>query len=394
MDDQGGYNRTSSLGWIYVVVSDTKSPGPRQPVPSWLPGSAIAVYGSLLIVVGVLLNGTVLGSSLAAGKRSTIPAVRRLQMANLAVIQLAAAVFVVLAGVVTEAVGGWTFGGHACRAWLLGQVLLIASTMWSVVGLDVDCVLRLAAPRRAYAVLAERHPRIVALVIIISSWVVATLAALPIGLAVGSRQAGADSDNAAVMEDVCAVSLSRGNVIAQSLAAFHLPGTLGLTGSVAIVATKAFKMIEVGRRVGGGWSGPMAVVAVGVATVLLWSPFFVVYTVLPFCGDGMCIDPATWTLLAWIGHSTVVVAPAAWFIDPAVRSDVHHLRDIIRRLLRRCCSCGSHGNVTSSASSVSDGVGNVDEFSGLMSVAKYQIQSPSKQQQQHTDSPTACQSAA
>jgi len=377
---QGGVNKTSSLGWIYVVVSDTRSAGPRQPVPSWLPGSAVAVYGSLLIVVGVLLNATVLVSSLAAGKRSAIPVVRRLQTANLAVVQLAAAVLVVPAGVVTEAVGGWVFGGPACRAWLLAQVLLIGALMWSVVGLDVDCVLRLIAPRRVYALLAERRPRVVALVVIVSSWVVAGLAALPLGLAVSGRQAGADSDNSPVLEDVCAVTLSRRDVVAQSVAAFHLPATLALTGSVAVVATTAVKMIDVDRRGRAGWSATLPAAAVGVAAVLLWSPFFVLYTLLPFCGDGLCIGPATWTLFAWLGHSTVVVAPAVWFIDPALRSDAQHLGHVVRRL------CGYHGNVTSTASSVSDVVANVDESRGLMSVAKYRIQRPA--QQQHTDSPS------
>jgi len=381
---QTGVNKTSSLGWIYVVVSDTRSAGPRQPVPSWLPGSAVAAYGSLLIVVGILLNAMVLVSSLgASGKGSMIPVFRRLQTVNLAVVQLAAAVLVIPAGVVTEAAGGWTFGGLACRAWLLAQVLLIAAMMWSLVSLDVDCVLRLVAPRRVYAMATERHPHLVALLVIISAWVVAGLASLPLGLAVCSRQAGADGgDNSAVLEDVCAVSLSRRDVIAQSVAAFHLPATLVLTGSVVIIATKA--VIGVDRRGRGEWSTLGSVVMVGVASVMLWSPFFVLYTLLPFCGDALCIEPATWTLFAWVGHSTVVLAPAAWFIDPALRADVQHL---LRRLCRRCC-CGCYGNVTSSASSVSDVVvvGNVDESRGLMSVAKYQIQRPA--QQQHIDSLT------
>jgi len=353
-DDDDDVNKTSSLGWIYVVVSDTRSPGPRQPVPSWLPGSAVAVYGSLLIIVGVAVNAAVTGASLAARRGSTVPVVRRLLAANLAVAQLATAVVVVPAGVVTEALGRWTLGGGACRAWLLGQVLLIAGTMWSVVGLSVDSVLRLAAPRRAYAVLTERHPRTAALVTIFISWVVAGLAALPLGLAVSTP--GPENDNAPVLEDVCAVSLSRRDVIAQSLAAFLLPGVLALTGSIATVAMRVSTMGSVDR-------GPTAVVWVGVACVLLWCPFFVLYTMLPFCGDGLCFSPATWTLSAWIGRSAVVVAPAAWFLDPAVRSDV---RRIVNRIRRGCCG-GYHGNVTSSASSV------YDDSSGLISVAKYQI---------------------
>ena len=368
--DQQDVNHTSSLGWIYVVVSDTRSAGPRQPVPSWLPGSAVAVYGSLLTVVGVLLNATVLGGSLTAGDRSTVPAVRRLLAANLAVVQLAAAVLVVPAAVVVEAAGSWTFGGHACRAWLLGQVLLIASAMWSVFVMDVDCLLRLVAPRRRYAVLAERHPRRLALFIVISSWVVAGLAALPIGLAVD-----ANSDNASVLEDVCAVSLSRDYVIAQSLTAFLLPAAVGLTGSVAIMATKALKV----SGVKGERCGPVAVAVVGAVCVLLWAPFFVLYTVLPFCGDGLCIDPATWTLSAWIGHSAVVVAPTAWFVDPAVRSDVRHFV----RPISRCFSRGFHDNATSSGSSVPEAVGKaVDESCGLMSVTKYQIHRPAQHHQQ------------
>jgi len=379
-------NQTSSLGWIYVVVSDFRSPGPRQPVPSWLPGTAVAVYGSLLIVVGVLLNATVLGSSLAVAKGSTVPAPRRLLTANLAVVQLAAAVVVVPAGVVTEAVGAWTFGGPACRAWLVGQVLLIASAMWSVVGLDVDCLLRLAAPRRAYATLAERHPRTVAAVTIISSWVVAALAALPIGLAVGNRQKGTDTDPTPILEDVCAVNLSSSEVIAQSLTTFLLPGTIGLTGSVAILATKAFRMIDADGTGRGECVGRVAVAAVSGACVVLWCPFFVLYTVLPFCGDGLCVDPATWTLFAWVGHSTVAVAPAAWFIDPAVRSGITHVARQFRRRFSRCPLFES--DVASAVSSA----GNVgDESSCLISVAQYQIHSPPQhhRQQSPNDSPSA-----
>jgi len=388
-------NQTSSLGWIYVVVSDTRSPGPRQPVPSWLPGSAVAVYGSLLTVVAVLLNAIVLGSSLASGPRSTRPVVRRLLTANLAVVQLAAAVLVVPAAAVTEAVRAWTFGGQACRAWLTAQVLFIASTMWSLVGLDVDCLLRLISPRRCYATLAERHPRVLAVVIITSSWVVSGLAALPVGLAVGTRQGDSDDDDAPVLEDVCAVSLSRKHVVTQSLVAFLLPAATGLTGSVAMLATRAFKMAAAGDRQGG--RGECSLAAVGTACVVLWAPFFALYTLLPFCGDGLCIDPATWTLFAWLGHSTTVVAPAAWFIDPAVRADV---RRLARQLRRRCVSCfccccgGFHGNATPSASSTSDGVGTVgDESCGLMSVTKYQIDRPA-QQQPHTCSPNAYNSPA
>jgi len=223
-------NQTSSLGWIYVVVSDTRSPGPRQPVPSWLPGSAVAVYGSLLTAAAILLNAAVLGGSLT-GTGSTVPAVRRLLAANLAVVQLAAGVLVVPAAAATEAVASWTFGGRACRAWLVGQVLLIAGAMWSVVLVDVDCLLRLVVPRRRYAVIAERHPRAVALAFIAASWVVSGLATLPLGLAVSGH-------NAAVLEDVCAVSLGRHHVVAQSLAAFLLPGAVGVTAVVTIVALK------------------------------------------------------------------------------------------------------------------------------------------------------------
>lgn len=373
MTGQEVVNRSSSLGWIYVVVSDTRSPGPRQPVPSWLPGSAVATYGSLLTVVGILLNVTVLCSSLTAGKSSTVPPLRRLLTANLAVVQLTAAVLVIPAGAVTEAVGGWVFGGQACRAWLVGQVLLIAGMMWSVVALDVHCFLRQVAPRRCYAVQADHHPRAIAGITVVSSWVVAGLASLPIGLAVGTRQADSSKNvNTPVLEDVCAINLGRADVVAQSLTAFLLPGAVGLVSVLKMVGVK-------GRR--ECLESVMAVAGVSAACVLLWSPFFVLYVLLPFCGDRLCVDPAMWTLFAWLGHSSVVVSPSAWLIDSAVRSDVRHFASLCRR---RCCCRGSHDNVTSSASSLSDGH-VVDESSGLMSVTKYQIHRPSEQ---HRRSPT------
>ena len=355
-----------------------------QSVASWLPGSAVAVYGSLLAVAGFLLNATVLGGALTAsggvgggGASTAVPAVRRLLAANLAVVHLAAAVLVVPAAVATEAVGGWTFGGRACRAWLTAQVLLIAAATWSVVLLDVDCLLRLAAAaprgrRRRYAALAERHPRAVAAVGVAASWVVAVLAALPLALAVAAPAAA----DAAVLEEVCAVSLGRRRVIAQSLAAFLVPGAAALTGSAAILATRAL--------LGGGSA---AVAAASGACVVLWSPFFVVYAVVAFCGAGrLCVGPATWTLCAWLGHSSLAVAPAAWLIDPAMRS---RARQFIRCCCCCCCRRGLHDDMTSSASSS-------EESCGLMSVAKYQIHRPAhpQRQQQPTCSPTGDKSTA
>ena len=120
-------NRTSSLGWIYVVISDTRSAGPRQAVPSWLPGGVVAVYAAVLTVAAVLLNAAVLGGSLTAAARgrrggAPVPAVRRLLTVNLAAVHLIAATLVVPAGAATEAVGRWSLGGRACRAWLIAQV--------------------------------------------------------------------------------------------------------------------------------------------------------------------------------------------------------------------------------------------------------------------------------
>jgi len=73
-----------------------------------------------------------------------------------------------------------------------------------------------------------------------------------------------------------------------------------------------------------------------------------------------------------------------------VRSDARHFVRLIGRQAERCFGRGCHDNATSSASSVSDAL--VDDSSGLISVAKYQIHRPA--QPPHTCSPNVEKSSA
>jgi len=47
--------------------------------------------------------------------------------------------------------------------------------------------------------------------------------------------------------------------------------------------------------------------------VVGWCPFYSLGVVAVLCSPNtMCIDPAVWTMLSWLGFTTVGVVPAVW----------------------------------------------------------------------------------
>lgn len=143
----GSFYHSPAAGWFYVVVTDSESPGPRQPVSNWMPRSGLVTYGVLLTISAAIVNMLLCLVNLRRHRRdnevsttrfddtgsssitmTSSSSFRRPAIINFVVVQLAIGIVVVPVKVMTDTMGVWTIGGTACRAYLLGQVRLIAFT--------------------------------------------------------------------------------------------------------------------------------------------------------------------------------------------------------------------------------------------------------------------------
>jgi len=77
---------------------------------------------------------------------------------------------------------------------------------------------------------------------------------------------------------------------------------------------------------------------VGWCSVLGWCPFYSLGVVAALCSPNtMCVDPGVWTLLAWLGFTTLAVTPTVWLVGDS------WLRSQAKRLLPAAC-CTEEGS--------------------------------------------------
>ena len=278
---------------------------------------------------------------------------------NFCVVQLTIAAAVVPANLVTESWSRWVFGPVACRVWLFGQMLLVAETMWSLVSMTLDRLLAadVLLASTSYATLTNRKSYTVGCVV--GSWLVAVAVLVPIGLSL----VGGDD---IVLEEVCAVGVTRDDAVVLFLGAFLFPVALTLTGNVVIFASRLCKMRR-GRCSGdggrssalddnrasaaaleenhgsssdlaltgsrasddddiktGSGSAIAALLAVSLMSLAAWAPFFFTYMLLPFCSR-LCVDPAVWSIFVWMGYTNSGTAPFFFFIDTEPRSQAKRI---------------------------------------------------------------------
>ncbi len=89
----------------------------------------------------------------------------------------------------------------------------------------------------------------------------------------------------------------------------------------------------------------MTSVAVNVTQVLLWAPFYILSMTIPFC-EGMCVDPAVWSLCVWLGYATAGACPALCFLDSHVRAQIKDMMTCQKGAPDLCCQgdkCGGGG---------------------------------------------------
>lgn len=145
-------------------------------------------------------------------------------LGNLLLAQLLTGLLVVPWNVRTEAVGGWTFGFPACRAWIVAKVGLAALTTWTVLAITLDRLIYAADP----LVYSRRMTSCRVAALLSLTWLASIGACAP---AVWRML----TDEDFVVPEVCAVAVERHYALVFSTSAFLLPAALALILSTSLV---------------------------------------------------------------------------------------------------------------------------------------------------------------
>lgn len=275
---------------------------------------------------------------------------------NSGLCQLLLGAFVIPLNVVTEKTGHWCFGPIACRIWLSSQVLLVALTVWSLLVIALDRFVYVVQPL-AYARRMGRKSTIAAITF---SWLVSLSTLIPLILALDKPDV--------LLEEMCAVSMTRQHAITLSFAVFLAPATLTILAIIAVTIAAVQAKLQQRFLRKQALHGPAtdeeeedvyshiseaeccayancrckccpsvsfvtyseythvggvaaSIILVTVITIALWAPFYVTNVLIPFC-NGMCVNPNVWSLFIWLGYSNAGISPVMWLLDPDVRSQL------------------------------------------------------------------------
>ena len=317
----------------WVVVYENQSEH-RDMV--WKPRRlGVVIFGAVL-AAWILAANIVLGVTLCR-RQSKFNKLRPVNwlLLHFVLAEILTGSFVVPLNVKTEREGSWELGPGLCRAWLLLQILLASLTIWSALAVTLDRFVYVLHPHSYNRRMTGW--RLTAL--LLAAWVVSVATIVPPALSM--RQ-----DPDFVLDEVCAMAMTRGYALGISFAAFFAPGVMLLLGTVGIVIVAmqaksrhaqfystqdAQALCNAPNKclpdpdsyvtyVDSQSMGNVALttVAVNMSLIILWAPFYVLNVLIPFC-DGMCVDPALWSLCVWLGYASAGISPALWFLDMEVR---------------------------------------------------------------------------
>jgi len=103
----------------------------------------------------------------------------------------------------------------------------------------------------------------------------------------------------------------------------------------------------------------------GWCCVLGWCPFYSLGVAVAVCSSSntMCVDPGVWSLLLWLGYTTLGVVPVVWLSGDA------QMRREARRLLIPA-ACDSETVVMETAMTLDDGSSGSVVSTQLSSVSR------------------------
>lgn len=318
------------LTWIVTNESRTAE---RFVVENWMSGK-IVVYGSLLSVWIVLLNTALCSVFVVTsqGKRGfSIGSQMSCLRANFSLVQLLIGAVVIPGTLAIEFNGVWPLGPGLCRLWLVLKVAFVAVTFWSLAAMTMYCVLdRVLFTHQLWTGQGKTSSGLA----LAAVWFLSGFSVLPLLISF--------ADDDVILEDVCASSTSKADAVVVLITSFLFPVCFLIAGSAVIVCSRPTSGDE--RRPvvdpddsGFRWKSdetpePEAYVrlldtppsstvlsAIGLCSVVTWSPLLAVSALVPFCDGTTCVDPGLWTLVLWIGYANSGLAPCLWFADPGVR---------------------------------------------------------------------------
>lgn len=324
-------NDTSFWFDTWTIVFENKSLG-RESISNWIQGK-MTVFGSVLatwiVVANIIL--CLLFVKYSADEEEQLDTsspgqTSRWIQINVSLIQALIGGVSIPVNLVTYAKGAWIFGRSFCNASLVGQMFLVANTVWTMVAITSDLLFRLFWVRSV--------GRWWTVVNVSGAWVMSSIAVLPMAF-----QLEYSAPN--VLPEVCAVVMTKTTSVLLSVGVFLLPAAIATTGSAVYLATRwrvGHSVIVVSETDGKraeekkdvveqqqGCSppsdGPPGSVAAVACTTLLWGPFFAVNAFVSFCAD-MCVDPWVWSLLLWTGYASSALLPFAWTLDRRTRDAV------------------------------------------------------------------------
>lgn len=317
----------------------------------------LVVYGSTLSLWSLLTNAAlivVLFSALrggGGGGGGSGPSHGKLcpscvylwLVSNFTAVQLVTAGFVLPLSVDTENRGRWPFGRQLCFAWLVTRILLVAESFWTLFAVTLDRFFGRVTPL-AY----DRYGRNRALGVlaVLGTWAIAvTVTAVAVcSIQVNDEAtAGRPTANEGIVdEELCATSINFDHSLFIALGSFALPSAFTVAMIVILAAVELISLcrrktpiftgfprpaattttleqsLSEGQEPGSG-SCLAAVVSVDLCFVMGWAPAFATNVFIHVCQGSVCIDPAMWTVVAWLGHTTAGLAPLLWFLDRSTR---------------------------------------------------------------------------
>jgi len=145
-------------------------------------------YGTGLSICSVLANVfllILLLTGLIRGRVNQVDVGHRWLLVNHVGVQVLVCVLVIpLTLAVDRLEGGWRWGGAACRAWIVARLWIAGATFWSLLSVVFDRFLSVAAWSAYRRWLTDevggRYCRgVVIAVVIVATWLIASLAAVP-----------------------------------------------------------------------------------------------------------------------------------------------------------------------------------------------------------------------
>ena len=304
--------------------------------------TSIVTYGTVLASYSSVINAAALLFILCR------PLLRRnaasYLKANLFLANVVFGVFVIPVSVHTERVRAWTLGVPVCHLWLSAGVFLAALSAWTLCLVNMESAMlaffreqygRHVTPRRTVAGLA-------------GAWIMSGVLLIPLLLSIFT-------DRDFVLEEVCATSLSPQYAIGMASVVFFCPALFIIIVNVALFFTSKRRRDatdDVTDSEKTGLKDGQAILAARAASLSVrpartlvfvtlfnlcflgaWLPQHVLNVRVSFCTD-LCVQPALWKALVWVGYTSCGLTPTVWFlVDPGVRREL----GVMVKTARRSC---------------------------------------------------------